>query len=221
MRDGYIKNTMASIGCITVFALVGFVAWEYRGHVGRAVRSTLQGEEQTSLALPQEPTVGTPSPRSLESAERKEREVGRRGGPASVRLTADEMASIIQDRLDPVAKRALDSLRVTLEEGRLTLDGQVLLEVFSQEMLGPWAQFFGSRQPLRVGGPVALRDTGTVAWSADEFVIGPCPFPQSAIPSLVNHLTGGSDGALIIPVPETVGDVTVGPGGVTFYRWMD
>ncbi len=221
MRDGYIKNMLASIGCLTVFVLVGFVAWEYRGHVGRAVRSTLQGEEQTGSALPQEPTVGTPSPRSLESAERKERDVGRRGGPASVRLTADEMASIIQDRLDPEAKRALDSLRVTLEEGRFTLDGQVLLEVFSQEMLGPWAQFLGGRQPLRVGGPVALRDTGILAWSADEFVIGPFPFPQSAIPSLVNHLTGGSDGALIIPVPETVGDVHVGPGGVTFYRRVD
>lgn len=218
MRGGCVKNMFASIGCLTVFVLVGFVAWEYRGQMGRAVRSQFQGEAESNRAEPQGPTVGTPSPRALQSAERKEREVGRRGGPASVRLTADEMASIIQDRLDPVAKRALDSLRVTLEEGRFTLDGQVLLEVFSQEMLGPWAQFLGGRQPLHVAGPVALRDTGIVAWSADEFVIGPFPFPQSAIPGLVNYLTGGSDGALIIPVPETVGGVHVGPGGVTFSR---
>ena len=218
MRGGCVKNMFASIGCLTVFVLVGFVAWEYRGQMSRAVRSQIQGEAESNPAEPQGPTVGTPSPRALASAERKEREVGRRGGPASVRLTADEMASIVQDRLDPVAKRALDSLRVTLEEGRFTLDGQVLLEVFSQEMLGPWAQFLGGRQPLHVAGPVALRDTGIVAWSADEFVIGPFPFPQSAIPGLVNYLTGGSDGALIIPVPESVGDVHVGPGGVTFFR---
>jgi hypothetical protein len=191
MRGGCLKNVLASVGCLTVLVLVGFVAWEYRGQVARAYRSVVAGDDSNAEAS--RPAVG-------------------------VRLTADEMASLIEDRLDPVARRALDSLRVTLDHERFTLEGQILLDVFSRDLLGPIAQILDTRQPLRVGGPVALREPGVVAWACDEFVIASFPFPQSAIPRLIDQLTGGDDGAFLIPIPDTVGEVHVGTDGVTFYR---
>lgn len=175
--------------------------------------------QEAGNAVPQEPSVGVPSEAALLSALRKEQRIAQRGGVEHVQLTADEMASIIQDRLDPIARRALDSLRLTLAEERVTLDGQVLMEVFSREVLGPLAGYVHGRQPLRVAGAVAVRDTGVVSWTPDEVSIMAFPFPRSAIPRLVDYLTGGTDGALLLPVPRTVGDVQVGPGGVTFYRW--
>jgi hypothetical protein len=196
--------------------LVGFVAWEYRGQVARAYRSVVAGDDSNAEAS--RPAVGVPSLTDLVSAERKERSIARAGGSRTVRLTADEMASLIEDRLDPVARRALDSLRVTLDHERFTLEGQILLDVFSRDLLGPIAQILDTRQPLRVGGPVALREPGVVAWACDEFVIASFPFPQSAIPRLIDQLTGGDDGAFLIPIPDTVGEVHVGTDGVTFYR---
>ncbi len=211
-----IRSLLASIGCFTVLVLLGFGVWQYRGQLGRAFRSVVNGQDSSAVVDP----TGTPSSEALRSAERKERRIGN-GGTASVRLTPDEMASIVQDRLDPLARRALDSLQVTLEEERFTLEGQVLVAVFGRDLLGPLVQILGERQPIRVSGPVALRDTGVVAWACDEFVIAGFPFPQAAIPPLVDQLTGMEEGAFLIPVPEAVGAVSVAPAGVTFYRWMD
>ena len=214
-----IKSILASIGLVTVLVLLAVGLWQYRGQVGRAYRSVVDGQDSAGAVSVVDPT-GTPSSGALRSAESKERRIGR-GGSASVRLTPDEMASIVQDRLDPLARRALDSLKVTLEEERFTLEGQVLVAVFGRDLLGPLVQILGERQPIRVSGPVALRDTGVVAWACDEFVIAGFPFPQAAIPSLVDQLTGMDEGAFLIPVPESVGEVSVAPDGVTFYRWMD
>ncbi len=209
MRGGCLRNALALIGALTVFVAAGFAAWEYRRPIVTGLR-----EEP-----PQEPSVGVPSDAALRSALRKEELIARRGGAERVRLTADEMASILQSRLDPVARRALDSLRLTLTEERVTLDGQVLMEVFSRELLGPLAGYVHGRQPIRVSGPVAVRDTGMVSWMPDEVTFMAFPLPHSAIPRLVNYLTGGSEGTFLLPVPRTVGDVQVGPSGVTFYRW--
>lgn len=47
------------------------------------------------------------------------------------------------------------------------------------------------------------------------------PCPQAVVPRLVNRLTGHTDGHVPLAVRETVGDVWVRPGGVTFYRRTD
>ena len=44
------------------------------------------------------------------------------------------------------------------------------------------------------------------------------PAFSASIPLLVDRLTGGTDGVLLIAVPPTVGEVRVRSEGVTFYR---
>lgn len=219
MTAGCLRNALALVGALTVCVAAGFAAWEYRRPIVVGVRSV--ADHELMGAVPQEPAVGVPSDAALRSALRKEELIARGGGAERVRLTADEMASIIHDRLDPQARRALDSLRLTLARERVTLDGQLLMDVFSRELLGPLAGYVHGRQPIRVGGAVAVRDTGMVSWTPDEVTVMAFPLPASAIPRLVNYLTGGSEGAFILPVPRTIGSVQVAPNGVTFHRWEE
>lgn len=147
--------------------------------------------------------------------------MGERGGPAFVVLTADEIASLVWDGLDPAARVALDSLHVTLDEDRFTLEAMLRTHVFGRDLLGPLEGILAEREPLRVAGPARYRAVGVVAWEPNAFAIRAFPFPQALVPRLVNRLTGRTDGYVQLAVPETVGDVRVRPGGVTFYRRTD
>jgi hypothetical protein len=185
----------------------------------------LKGALALAVALPvpvearaQQAFVGVPSDSALLSALRKERLIAG-GGVNYVRLSPNEIASILQARLDPAAQEALDSLRLTLSDDRITLEGQLLMETVGRELLGAMAGYVQGRQPIRVTGVVAVRDTGVVSWTPDEVTIMALNLPQAAIPRLVNYLTGGTDGAFLLPVPRTVGEVHVSQSTLTFYRW--
>jgi hypothetical protein len=184
-----------------------------KGALALAVTATVPGDGQSQQAF-----VGVPSDSALQSAIRKERLIAARNGANFVQLTPDEMASILQARLDPAAQEALDSLRLTLSDDRITLEGQLLMETVGRELLGAMAGYVQGRQPIRVTGVVAVRDTGVVSWTPDEVTIMALNLPQAAIPRLVNYLTGGTEGAFFLPVPRTVGDVHVTRGKVIFYR---
>jgi hypothetical protein len=212
---GCFKNFFATVGCVTLMVALAVVGWLYRDQVGGIYRSIV-GADRSANGGPS--TMGVPSSAALRSAEEKEAAVARRTGPGYVRLDADEVASLIQDRIATEAERALDSLRVVLAEDRLTLEAQVLLDVFTPDLLGPLAELLGSRQPLHASGGIVVEEPGVVAWRVDEFVIREFPFPPSAIPKLVNRLTGLTSGAFMIPVPSTIGEVHVNAQGVTFYR---
>lgn len=215
---GCLRNVLALVGCVTVLVIGAIVTWEYREPIGRIVGSVATSGSPAGAGPAAPRAVGTPSPRALQAAEQKELAIARRDGPAYVTLTAEEMASLVESRLDPAARAALDSIVVTLDDDRFMLEGAIRIDLFSRDLLGPFAEMLGSRQPIRVAGPGSVRAPGQLAWGVDEFVIRSFPFPQSAIPRLADKLTGRSDGAFIIRVPETVGDVRVRRDGVTFYR---
>ncbi len=218
MAGGCIKSFFTTLGCLTFVLIVGLAAWAFRAQLGDAYRS-VTGREPPGLLGP-DSVVGVPSPEALRSAERKERDIA--GGEVGyVRLTADEVAALVADRLDPSAREAVDSLRVVLYDDRLVLYGRVRLDVFGRELLGPLAGVFDTSEPLRMAGPLDAATPGRLSWRCTEFSILSFPFPQSVIPALVNRLTGRDDGAFPIPVPETVGDVRVRPDGVTLYRRVE
>jgi hypothetical protein len=164
--------------------------------------------------------IGRPSDAALRAARGKEGAMERPDGPASVALTAAEMASLIEDGLDPVGRRALDSLEVVLAPDRLELRAALVTSNLG-DLLGPFAAMFRPREPMRASGPARVTRPGVVAWEPDSFVVRAFPFPSELVPALVSRLTGGGGGAVPIRVPETVGDVRIAPGGVTFYRRED
>jgi hypothetical protein len=216
--NGCFRNILAGVGCLAVLLVGGIVAWQYRAQIAGAWRSIVGTPGSSAVAAR---AVGRPSPRALQSAEMKELAISRPDGPGYVTLTAEEMASIIDARLDPLARQALDSVTVTLSEARFVLEGTIRTDLFSRDVLGPFADMLDSRQPLRLAGPARLAEPGKLLWAVDEVMIRSFPFPESAIPRMVDKLTGGGEGAFIIRVPETVGDVRIRPDGVTFYRKVE
>jgi hypothetical protein len=221
------QRLVALVGLILILGVTGMLAWVNRDRLARIYEREVEPRLRDPLPLPlpgaggeRGDAVGVPSPSALRAAERKEQRIARRGGPAYVVLSADEMASLIDARLDESARAVLDSVRVSLAEDRFRLEAQLLTDGFG-EALGPLAGLLEPREPLRAAGTARVHRPGVVTWRPDELMLRTFPFPGLAIPRLVNRMTGGSDGAFHIAVPATVGDVRVRADGVTFYRLVN
>lgn len=215
MIRGCFTNIFAGIGCLTVLIIGAAGAWYFRADISEAYHAFIDG---FSDGIEVQSTAGHPSPSALESALEKERAIARRGGPERVILNADEMASLIEDRLDIEAREALDSITVTLERDRFSLDAKIQTELFGRDLLGPLRGMIDPLEPIRVSGPAEIRAPGVIGWEVDEFRVAAFPFPGAAIPLLVDRLTGGEGGAMLIAVPAEVDDMRIRPDGVTFYR---
>ena len=215
MIRGCFTNFFAAVGCLTVLVLLAVGAWHFRDDIAEIYRSVV---ERGSATGDGRAVVGHPSDEALQSALEKESSIARRDGPDRVMLSADEMASLIADRLSSDATRALDSISVTLERDRFVLDGMLQTEMFGRDLLGPLRGMIDPREPIRVAGPAEVRAPGVIGWVIDEFTIASFPFPGPAIPVLVDRLTGGIGGMMLFAVPAEVDDVRIRPDGVTFYR---
>lgn len=212
---GCFKSLFAGIGCLTVVLVGGAVGWQYRSQLADAY-AAFTGQPAPAVAA--EAAPGSPSNRALRSARRKQESLSRLRGPTSVSLDPSEMASLIAESLDPVARQALDSLTVELEPDRFVLEAQLVTEVWGREALGMFAGFLQPREPLRVAGPAQIVRAGVLRWAPTELSLRGLPIPAPAIRPLVNSLTGGTDGAFWLAAPVTVGAMRIEPGQVTFFR---
>ncbi len=210
---GCIRNVLAGVGCATLLAAGGLAAWHFRPQITDAVRSFKTPEVPADSAV-----TGWPSETALRSARRKEEAMENSRGPGVVTLTADEMAALITDGLDPGTLEILDSIRVVLSHGRLTLEAALMTGALGDDLLGPIAAMLQPYERLVVGGPARVFEPGTVFWEPDAFTVRSFSFPRVAVPRLVNRLARRTDGAIPIYIPSTVGDLRIRATGVTFYR---
>ncbi len=215
MIRGCFTNLFAGIGCLTVLLLGAVGVWYFRDDIADAYRSVVERDTDARSSLT---AIGSPSPDALQSAMEKERAISRRDGPGRVVLSADEVASLIEDRLPSGAKQALDSITVTIARNRFTLEATLQTELFGRDLLGPLRGMIDPREPIRISGPAEVRAPGVIGWVVDEFRVASFPFPGPAIPVLVDRLTGGTGGMMLLAVPAEVDDLQVRPDGVTFYR---
>lgn len=223
-EGGCFKNLLAGIGCLTVVTVGGIVGWHYRAQLGGLYRSIVERRSPASApgsGTDTVPSTGRPSAQALDSARRKRDALARPNGPAYVTLTADEMAALVASGVGPAGRAALDSITVTLGDDRFEFRAVLKTQVLREALPGPLAGILGAREPISVSGPARVAAKGAVAWEPDSFVVRSFPFPRSAVPVLVNKLTGRPDGIVPIPVPTTVGDLRIRPDGVTFYRRGD
>jgi len=209
---GCLKNAFATVGCVTVLAAAGVAGWEYRAQLAGVYHAVVGNASSDSAS------AGMASASAKRSAERKEGAMRGSRGPAYVVLNASEIASLIADGLAPSARASIDSIRVTLGAGRVTLDGRINTAVLSPDFLGPFKEALASEEPVKIAGPAHVVKPGVIAWTPDLFTVRAVPFPASSVPRLVNKITGRRDGAIPIAVPPAVADVRIRPDGVTFYR---
>ncbi len=217
--NGCLKNALAGVGCLTLLVVGGVVGWHYRAQLTGLYHSIVGGQAPgTAPATDSTAAAGRFTRQALESARRKQAEMARRDGPAYVTLSAGELAALIAEGLGPAGRAALDSIEVTLGEDRIEFRAMLKMDLLGDRLLGPLAGILGAREPVRVSGPAQIAAVGAVAWKPDSFVVRSFPLPRSAVPLLVNKLTGRPDGIVPVPVPPTVGDLHIRPSGVTFYR---
>lgn len=209
---GCLRSVVAGVMFVLVVLVGGVVAWQYREPIKEAYRA-FRGDGGGMAGGP-----GGPSDDALASAVDKYGRMARRSGPERVVLDAAEIASLIYDGLDPLGQRALDSLTVTLENGRFIMEAVLVTDVWGKDQLGLLGALLRPVEPLRVAGPAWIERMGVLAWEPTEFAVRAIPFPQGAIPPIVNRLTGGGDGLILIPVPSTVERVEIDGGGAAFYR---
>lgn len=214
-KSGCLKNFFATFGGVAFLLVTGTLAWQYRAQVRDAYRA-FRGDAVVEMEIDSGP--GMPSADALESARQKQRRMARPGGPDAVTLNAAEMASLIVDGLDPIGRSALDSLTVQFANDRFAMEAQLVTEIWGREQLGFFSGLLQAREPLRVAGPARIERAGVVAWEPDELSVRSLPFPPAAIRPIVNALTGGSNGTILLAAPTTVGEIQIRPGGITFYR---
>jgi hypothetical protein len=217
--NGCVKDALAGVGCVTLLVIGGTLGWHYRGQIAGLYHS-FRGDRPPAAAPPAEGVAATghPTAEAWEAAHAKWDEMARPNGPAYVTLTACELAALIARGLGAAGRAALDSIGVTLGEDRFTFQASLQMDLLGKGVLGPLAGAFGPREPVSVSGPARVAAVGAVAWEPDSCVIRSFPLPRSAVPLLVNRLTGRPDGVVPITVPRTVGDLHIRPDGVTFYR---
>ena len=208
-------------GCLTLpFRLAGllvlaaalYFGWRERDRIAPLWRRLTERPAAEAAG-----TTGRPGDASLRSAEGKIDSLN--GWRAdSVVLTAAELASLLGAGLERRLRGELDSLSVTLGEGRITVAGRIRTAGLPREVLGPLAGAFDEREPVRAAGALTVAGAGRALWQVDAFQVRDFDFPREMVPRIVELVAGdGAGGALPIAIPAGIGGVRVHPGSVTLY----
>jgi hypothetical protein len=208
--------SLGRLGCAAALVLAAAGAWWFRAPLARALG---WGPERAGPLPRVTSSVGAPSPAAVASANAKLAALERSGGPDSVVLTANEVASWVGGGIDWSVRRTFDSLRVELRADTLVLHARLDTRAVPPEALGPFAGFVEPREPLRIAGPVSIASPGNARFTVAEMALRDFAFPPVAVRSLARRVAGASeDGALLVPVPSAVRDVRLRGDGMVLYR---
>lgn len=212
---GCLKALFVQVGCLVLVVLAAVFGWIYRRDLVDLYRR-IRGRPEAAATVWAAPAAG-----DLERARGTLEQLARCGGPAYVDLTAGELAALVDGELVRVPRRAVDSVRVALEENQVRLRASLDLSEVPQRLLGPLRGALERREPVTVGGTLTA-DTaaGHLDWTVTALEVRDFPFPRSTIPAILRALkVPGLEGAAVpIPVPAAVGDVRVSTGRVRLYR---
>ena len=205
---------LAGIGCLAVLVAAVLAGWVFRDRIAALYRR-VRGVPEPAPAV-----YAMPAPGGAARAAARLGELARRGGPAYVDLSAEDLATLIDRQLARVPRRAFDSVGVALGDRRIRVRGTLDLSTLPRKLLGPLAEGLGQREPVVAGGALSVPAGGHVMWTIDELVIRDFPFPRTVIPAIVGalHVPDARGAAVPIPLPALVGDVRVSPTRVRVTR---
>jgi len=210
---GCLRTLFFQIGCLVLLVALAFFGWVYREQTMDLVRR-LRGLPPKADAVYVMPAA---SPAEAEGALAR---LARRGGPAYVDLSAAEVGALIDAALARSGRRVVDSVQVGLLEHELRIRGSLDLSGIPRNALGPLSGALDPREPIVIGGPLAVDSTGRLIMEVTTLRVKDFPFPRSTIPVLVRQLRipGALGNAVPVPGMAGVGDVRVTPERVRFYR---
>lgn len=214
--DGCLK-VIGRLGCLAAILIVAGLAYWFRDPLMHTASKYL-GPHSTRLPPVSDTSVGAPTPGAVRAAAAKLASLGVTGGPDSVVLTPNEMASPIGGGIDWTVRKGFDSLRVELLDSSIAVNARLDTRVLPRDALGPAERVLSTYEPLRMAGPVTIAKPGVARWTVRELSLHGFPFPGPAVARLANLVAGADDGSVPILVPPTVRRVAIHPTGVVCYR---
>ena len=214
--NGCLKG-LFRLGCaVVILAAIALIYWFREPIMRTGARWFGRSQELPPVA---DTAVGAPTPAATASGNTKLRNLGGAGGPDSVVLTPNEMASLIGAGIDWNVRKMYDSLRVELQEGKLVVHARLDTRTLPPGTLGPFAGMVGEREPLRMGGTVSIERPGTARFKIQDISLRGIEFPGPMVNSIAKQMAGASsNGAIPLKVDPAVSEVAVHPTGVVLYR---
>ncbi|MEO8634216.1 MAG: hypothetical protein ABI587_02960 [Gemmatimonadales bacterium] len=137
----------------------------------------------------------------------------------SVVLTAAEMTALLLDGLPAEARGHLDSVKVTLGQSRVSIQGLLETSQIPRDLLGPLAGVVRTWEPVTVAGDVAIPRPGHAEWKVDALTLRGITLPADASRALIERaLPGAREGRVPLTLPDGVSRITVRPAGVAVFR---
>ena len=214
--NGCLKGLLR-LGCIVAIAAVLLVLWWFR----EPILHTGARWFGRSQALPPvaDTSVGAPTPRAIASGQTKVGSLATTAGPDSVVLTPNEVASLIGGGIDYRVRKTYDSLRVELLEGSLALHARLDTRALPPGALGPLASFVQPREPLRLGGTLAIDRPGIARFTIREISLRGIEFPGPAVKSIARQMAGAdAEGGIPVQVDRGIARIAIHPTGLVLYR---
>ena len=132
--NGCLKGLLKLAG-LALLALALLAAWFYREPILRTASRWL-GPHGTALPPVADTAVGAPTPAAVASAKAKLASLAGSGGPDSVVLSPNEVASLIGGGVDWTVRKTFDSLRVELLNGAIAVHARLDTRRMPREALG-------------------------------------------------------------------------------------
>lgn len=140
-------------------------------------------------------------------------------GADSVLLSPREVASLLVAGLPPAARERLDSVRVSLGDGRVTIAARLETASIPASALGPLAGALEPWEAVTGSGIVAATRPGWAEWRVDALTLRGFTLPAAASRNLISRsLPGAQDGAVPFALPEGIARIRVRPGNAVLYR---
>ena len=215
--DGCLK-AVGRLGCLAAMLVVAALLWWFRDPLLH-VASRYLGPHSTRLPPVADTSVGAPTPGAVRATAAKLAALGEPGGPDSVVLTPNEMASLLGGGIDWTVRKGFDSLRVELLDSIVAVDARLDTRVLPRDALGTAGRVLGPLEPLRMAGPIAVVRPGVARWTVRELSLRGFPFPGPAVTRLARVIAGADqDGEVSVAVPVAVARIAVHPTSVVCYR---
>lgn len=197
---------------ILALAMLVSGAWLFRREIIRLVRPPA-----AQVRGPEAEPSGIAGPSALARAHDKVDSL-HGWGADSVVLSASEMASLVMDGLPREARLHLDSLTVTLGEGRVTIGARLETAALPRDQLGPLAGALNPWERVSASGVVAVTRPGYGEWRVDSLSLRGLTLPVQASRQLLGRALQGADGVVPLTLPRGIAAVRVRPDGVALFR---
>jgi hypothetical protein len=209
-------SCLGRLGCLFVLLLAGVYAYLTRDRW----MARVTGKEESATVTWQ--PITEPGAKQAEAALAS---LQRKGGPAYVTMSANELASLMVASTGHRLPAALDSVAAAVMDETIRVRARVRLDdIRGLDALGPLTGMLGTSERIELAGTMAVLRPGLGEFRVSSVKVGDLPLPRAAIPRLLARLDssvrpeGVSADGIAITIPDYIGDVRIARGEITLYK---